>query len=71
MCHVPGHPGFPKTKIGNETAYIWNEEFKVSLQEDGRIIGSSLRFIDELLSSMLDIYRTNCCQQARSQVGSY
>jgi signal transduction histidine kinase/CheY-like chemotaxis protein len=45
------------TSAINETAYISNEEFKVSLQEDTQIISASLRFIDDFLRSMLDTYR--------------
>jgi signal transduction histidine kinase/CheY-like chemotaxis protein len=45
------------TSAINETAYISNEEFKTSLQEDTQIISSSLRFIDDFLRSMLDMYR--------------
>jgi signal transduction histidine kinase/CheY-like chemotaxis protein len=45
------------TSAINETAYISNEEFKVSLQEDAQIISSSLRFIDDFLRSLLDMYR--------------
>jgi signal transduction histidine kinase/CheY-like chemotaxis protein len=48
--------GFVTAAI-NETAYISNEEFKASLQEDAQIIGSSLSFIDDFLRSMLDMYR--------------
>jgi signal transduction histidine kinase/CheY-like chemotaxis protein len=45
------------TSAINETAYISNEEFKASLQEDAQIISSSLRFIDDFLRSLLDMYR--------------
>jgi signal transduction histidine kinase len=45
------------TSTINETAYISNEEFKVSLREDAQIISSSLRFIDDFLRSLLDMYR--------------
>jgi signal transduction histidine kinase/CheY-like chemotaxis protein len=46
------------TSAINETAYISNEEFKASLQEDTKIISSSLSFIDDFLRSMLDMFRT-------------
>ena len=45
------------TSAINETTYISNEDFKVSLQEDAQIISSSLDYIDKFLRSMLDSYR--------------
>jgi signal transduction histidine kinase/CheY-like chemotaxis protein len=48
--------GFVTSAI-NETAYISNDEFKATLQEDTQIISSSLRFIDDFLRSLLDMYR--------------
>jgi signal transduction histidine kinase/CheY-like chemotaxis protein len=48
--------GFVTTAI-NETTYISNQEFKAILQEDAQIISSSLRFIDDFLRSLLDMYR--------------
>jgi signal transduction histidine kinase/CheY-like chemotaxis protein len=45
------------TSAITETAYISNDEFKATLQEDAQIITSSLRFIDDFLRSLLDMYR--------------
>jgi signal transduction histidine kinase len=45
------------TSVIHETADISNQNFKALLQDDTQIISSSLRFIDDFLRSMLDMYR--------------
>jgi signal transduction histidine kinase len=45
------------TSAINETACISNKEFKAALQEDAEIIGSSLRFIDAFIRSLLETHR--------------